>query len=86
MTSAQLQARASGLVRKAIRNGVLVRQPCEVCGSEPSDAHHDDYEKPLDVRWLCRLHHRWVSAYGDTVESMRAELTTAKAYAERAQP
>jgi hypothetical protein len=41
----------------AIRDGRLIRQPCEVCGSEPAQAHHDDYSKPLDVRWLCRKHH-----------------------------
>lgn len=41
-----------------IRSGFLVRQPCEVCKSEKkADAHHDDYTKPLDVRWLCRKHH-----------------------------
>lgn len=41
----------------AIRKGVLVRQPCETCGEEPTEAHHDDYTKPLEVRWLCHEHH-----------------------------
>lgn len=45
------------LVRKAIRNGDLVQQPCEVCGDENSVAHHEDYDKPLEVRWFCRKHH-----------------------------
>jgi hypothetical protein len=37
--------------------GKLIRQPCEVCGSKKVEAHHDDYTKPLDVRWLCKKHH-----------------------------
>lgn len=41
----------------AIRDGRLIRQPCEVCGNAKSQAHHDDYSKPLDVRWLCTKHH-----------------------------
>lgn len=46
------------ITNKAIRNGILVRQSCEVCGtSEKVEAHHDDYNKPLEVRWLCRTHH-----------------------------
>lgn len=46
------------IVHKAIKNGTLVRQPCEVCGSTTAiAAHHDDYSKPLNVRWLCRKHH-----------------------------
>lgn len=36
---------------------VLERQPCEVCGNPDVVAHHDDYTKPLEVRWLCRSHH-----------------------------
>jgi hypothetical protein len=36
----------------------LKRQPCEVCGIIDADAHHDDYAKPTEVRWLCRSHHR----------------------------
>lgn len=46
----------------AIRRGDLKRQPCEVCQSEKTDAHHDDYAKPFDVRWLCRKHHVGVHA------------------------
>lgn len=46
-------------VRHEIKAGRIHRQPCEVCGvSAPIEAHHDDYSKPLDVRWLCRKHHR----------------------------
>ena len=41
----------------SIRDGRLIRKPCEVCGEIKVDAHHDDYERPLDVRWLCRTHH-----------------------------
>lgn len=41
----------------AIRHGVMDRQPCEICGAEPAEAHHDDYSQPRSVRWLCRVHH-----------------------------
>lgn len=51
-------AKAHGLVFQAIKAGTLRRHPCEVCGSENVHAHHDDYERPLDVRWLCPHHHR----------------------------
>jgi hypothetical protein len=44
-------------VRLAIERGDMKREPCEVCEAEPADAHHDDYNKPLEVRWLCEKHH-----------------------------
>lgn len=46
--------------------GRMERKPCEQCGDVKSDAHHDDYAKPLEVRWLCRKHHaRWHSENGE---------------------
>lgn len=50
--------KASILTAAAIFRGDLIRQPCEVCGKRNVDAHHDDYARPLDVRWLCRSHHK----------------------------
>ena len=52
-----LQYHAHYAVGNAIRDGRLIRQPCQVCGEEKSQAHHHDYSKPLDVHWLCRKHH-----------------------------
>lgn len=50
--------RARTAVRNAIHDGRLIRLPCEVCGDAKSQAHHDDYRRPLTVRWLCFKHHR----------------------------
>ena len=52
-----IEERARQTVRNAVKRGSLVRLPCEVCGEAKSEGHHDDYDKPLDVRWLCRTHH-----------------------------
>lgn len=30
---------------------------CSRCCDAETDAHHEDYRRPLEVRWLCRLHH-----------------------------
>ena len=50
----------------AIRGGVLIKQPCEVCGELKVIAHHCDYDKPLDVMWLCPKHHsEWHSVNGE---------------------
>lgn len=42
----------------ARRDGILIPEPCEVCGNEKVQMHHEDYEKPLDVTWLCKKCHQ----------------------------
>jgi len=44
--------------RYRILRGMLIKQPCEKCGEIKVEAHHDDYDKPFDIRWLCVKHHR----------------------------
>lgn len=49
---------AHGKVSRAIKSGKLVRSPCIRCGEPKSLAHHEDYDKPLDVMWLCQPCHK----------------------------
>jgi hypothetical protein len=44
-------------VNNAVRNGRLTKAPCELCHAEKSEAHHEDYSRPLDVNWLCTTCH-----------------------------
>ena len=49
---------AHNAVARALRIGKLIPLPCERCGDENSLAHHEDYDKPLDVMWLCQPCHK----------------------------
>lgn len=49
--------RARIALGNAIRDGRVIPQPCWVCGDK-AEAHHPDYDRPLDVVWLCNTHHR----------------------------
>ena len=61
--------RAQNLLEEALERGVLARKSeCESCGDKGTfkdgrtkiQAHHCDYNKPLDVMWLCqKCHHDW---------------------------
>lgn len=52
------RAAAHSAVARAVRKGELVPQPCVDCGSLSVVAHHEDYDKPLDVVWLCQACHK----------------------------
>ena len=55
----KIKHRVRALTRSYVKAGKLIKMPCEVCGTKINvEAHHDDYDKPMDIRWLCRNHHR----------------------------
>lgn len=55
------RTQANVAVNNAVRDGRLKKQPCWVCG-EKAVAHHPDYDRPLDVVWLCQPHHKQAHA------------------------
>lgn len=62
--------KAHAAVHNALRSGVLKRSDkCECCdGTKNLHAHHDDYAKPLEVRWLCPVcHNAWHSKHGEAL-------------------
>lgn len=48
--------------RKLIIEGRLKKGSCVVCGSSEVIAHHENYDRPADVIWMCDSHHK---AYHD---------------------
>lgn len=59
----KLKSKAKRMVAWAIERGDLIRpEACEQCGGNTGgiEGHHCDYDKPLDVMWLCRwCHKKW---------------------------
>lgn len=52
------QTWAHQCLRSAIKRGLVIQAACESCGDPNSEAHHPDYDRPMDVQWLCRACHK----------------------------
>ena len=48
---------ANLILTSALKSGKIKSLPCEICGKEKTQGHHEDYSKALDVVWLCVRHH-----------------------------
>ena len=62
-----VKTKAHNVISRLVRSGNLEREDCEKCGSSKDiHAHHDDYKKPLNVRWLCpKCHTAWHKKNGE---------------------
>jgi len=56
----QKKANARSYLHTYVKRGTVIKpSTCQKCGSSIDiQAHHHDYDKPLDVVWLCRSCHR----------------------------
>lgn len=62
-----LKHKARTALANAVSRGQIIKpDACQECGrSSALHGHHDDYSKPLDVRWLCQpCHADWHRLYG----------------------
>lgn len=50
--------KATSLLNNNKKKGKVISKPCIICGDIKSQAHHEDYNKPLEVIWLCDKHHK----------------------------
>lgn len=63
--------KARSILNHYLRDNHIQRQPCEICGNKNTEAHHDDYDKPLEIKWLCfNCHRQWHKEY-DNKELLR---------------
>lgn len=76
--SVRVRHSAHATVRSAIKNGILKRLPCVVCGTNKKvQAHHENYSRPLDVTWLCAPHHKKRHIELNPTNNARSTLTDA---------
>lgn len=65
---ARKRANARSYLHQAIKRCHMVKLPCQVCGGLEVEAHHTDYDKPLEVVWLCRGKHLEISGSVERVK------------------
>ncbi len=52
--------KARALLNHEVKKGRIIRKPCVICGEVKSEGHHENYKKPLQVTWLCTIHHHQI--------------------------
>jgi hypothetical protein len=55
---ARARASTRSKTKVYIKRGLIIKFPCEVCKSENVQAHHNDYNDPYNITWLCARCHR----------------------------
>jgi len=67
--------RSMEIVKKAVKQGRLVKSPCAICGDTNVVAHHLSYEKGerQKIIWVCQLHNKMLHADAVDVTDLTIE-------------
>jgi hypothetical protein len=58
MSPKQKRQYCANVLGTARSNGTLIDRPCCICDAAESHAHHESYDEPYRVAFLCSAHHR----------------------------
>jgi len=72
----KFEAKAQCTLNQAVKAGRIKKDKCRLCGEQDTEAHHHDYNKPLDVDWLCRKHHNLIHRWLRTIKRATNEHST----------
>lgn len=56
--SQRLKSIARRKTNMRVQRGLIIRQPCERCDSKNAQAHHENYNKPYEIMWFCKVCHK----------------------------
>lgn len=62
------------LIYQGIKNGTIIKPTkCSIvgCVNDKIEAHHNDYDKPLEIQWLCKYHHSLIHTKEKQVEGYK---------------
>lgn len=60
-----------------IESGVIQRTACEDCNEEKSEIHHEDYNLPDDIRFLCKIcHAKWHTKHTPHIDTTEPQIKT----------
>ena len=40
-----------------LTKGILIKEPCRLCGNQEAEKHHPNYTEPQNIVWLCKKCH-----------------------------
>ena len=66
----RLRENARSYARIYVKRGKLTKLPCQMCGNYPSEIHHSNYTRPLEIIWLCPNCHRSLHTSAPTQSSL----------------
>ena len=74
-TLARKKANARSYANQYLKRGKITRKPCAICNSPNSQMHHEDYDRPTVVVWLCRPCHLDYHMVQKDIERLIKEIT-----------
>ena len=57
LPEAKKKANCRSYTNVVLKRGNIVKEDCYNCGNDNTQVHHSDYDKPKEVRWVCRPCH-----------------------------